>query len=300
MSLFHGLSAFPITPTDAAGIVDAAALTRLVQRIEAAKADSIGLLGSTGSYAFLSRDQRRRAVETAMSAVGGKIPVIVGVGALRTDEAEALARDAREAGADGLLLAPVSYTPLMEEEVYQHFAAVAEAGGLPLAIYNNPGTTKFTFSTALIARLAKVAHLQAVKMPLPQSGDFKGEIVSLRQETPSGFAVGYSGDWGAAEALLAGADAWFSVVAGLLPAEALALTRAAQAGNTAEAQRLDQAFQPLWTLFKEFGSFRVNYVIAEQLGLGSFAPPRPILPIGDEARVRLCAALEHLGTQTRQ
>jgi len=298
MSLFHGLSAFPITPTDAAGIVDAAALTRLVQRIEAAKADSIGLLGSTGSYAFLARDQRRRAVETAMAAVGGKIPVIVGVGALRTDEAEALARDAKAAGADGLLLAPVSYTPLVEEEVYQHFAAVAEAGGLPLAIYNNPGTTKFTFSTALIARLAKVANIQAVKMPLPQTGDFKAEIASLRQATPSGFAIGYSGDWGAGPAILAGSDAWYSVVGGLLPAEALALTRAAQAGNAAEAQRIDQAFQPLWALFKEFGSFRVNYAIAEQLGLGSFAPPRPILPIGDEARVRLTAALKHLEAQT--
>jgi 4-hydroxy-tetrahydrodipicolinate synthase len=297
MPLFHGLSAFPITPTDASGILDAAALTRLVQRIETAGADSIGLLGSTGSYAFLSRDQRRRAVETAMSAVGGKIPVIVGVGALRTDEAEALARDARAAGADGLLLAPVSYTPLMDEEVYQHFAAVAEAGGLPLAIYNNPGTTKFTFSMALIARLAKVAPIQAVKMPLPQNGDFTSEIATLREATPSGFAMGYSGDWGAASAFLAGADAWYSVVAGLLPAEALALTRAAQAGNAAEAERLNQGFAPLWALFKECGSFRVMYAIAEYLGLGSFAPPRPILPIGEEARVRLSAALKHLGVQ---
>lgn len=296
MPLFQGLSAFPLTPTDAAGIVDTAALTRFVQRIAAAGADSIGLLGSTGSYAFLAREQRRRAVETAMAAVGGKIPVIVGVGALRTDEAVALAKDAKGAGADGLLLAPVSYTPLMEEEVYQHFVAVAEAGALPLAIYNNPGTTKFTFSTGLIARLAKIAHIQAVKMPLPQGGDFKGEIAALRQETPPDFAVGYSGDWGAASALLVGADAWFSVVGGLLPVEALALTRAAQAGKADEAQRIDQAFQPLWALFKEFGSFRVMYAIAEQLGLGSFAPPRPILPIGEETKARLTVALDHLRT----
>ncbi|RAX42237.1 dihydrodipicolinate synthase family protein [Rhizobium tropici] len=294
MTLFTGLSAFPITPADASGHVDIAVLTRLLERIHLAGADSIGLLGSTGGYAFLSRDERRRAVEAAMTGVGGKIPVIVGVGALRTDEAQALARDARAAGADGLLLAPMSYTPLTEEEVYQHFAAVAEAGELPLCIYNNPGTTRFTFSHALIARLAKVANIVAVKMPLPPESDFKGEMGLLRQETPKDFSIGYSGDWGAAAGLLAGCDAWYSVIAGLLPAEALALTRAAQAGDTAETERLDQKFQPLWNLFKEFGSFRVMYAIAEALDLCRIDPPRPILPLSVTERPRVRSALDHI------
>lgn len=294
MPLFQGLSAFPITPADASGRVDTHALARLLERIQAAGADSIGLLGSTGAYAFLSRDERRRAVDAAMAAVGGKIPVIVGVGALRTDEALALAEDAKAAGADGLLLAPVSYTPLFEDEVYEHFVAVAKAGDLPLCIYNNPGTTKFTFSNALIARLAKVAHVDAVKMPLPADGDFGAELSVLRGTTPSIFSIGYSGDWGAAAALLAGGDAWYSVVAGLLPAEALALTRAAQAGDAAEVERLDSAFQPLWSLFKEFGSFRVMYVIADLIGLCKVAPPRPILPLNEAARARVESALDHL------
>ena len=294
MTLFTGLSAFPITPTDASGHVDIVVLARLLERIQLAGVDSIGLLGSTGGYAFLSREERRRTVQAAMTGVGGRLPVIVGVGALRTDEAQALARDAKAAGADGLLLAPVSYTPLTEEEVYQHFAAVAEAGELPLCIYNNPGTTKFTFSDGLIARLAKVTNIAAVKMPLPQGGDFEGEIGRLRQETPKGFAIGYSGDWGAAAGLLAGADAWYSVVAGLLPAEALALTRAAQAGDAAEAERLDQKFQPLWNLFKEFGSFRVMYAIAEALDLCRIDPPRPILPLPATEKPRVRSALDHV------
>lgn len=294
MTLFTGLSAFPITPTDASGHVDIVVLARLLERIQLAGVDSIGLLGSTGGYAFLSRDERRRAVLAATASVGGKIPVIVGVGALRTDEAQALARDAKASGADGLLLAPMSYTPLTEEEVYQHFAAVAEAGNLPLCIYNNPGTTKFTFSDGLIARLAKVTNIAAVKMPLPQGGDFEGEMARLRQETPKAFAIGYSGDWGATAGLLAGADAWYSVVAGLLPAEALALTRAAQAGDTAEAKRLDQKFQPLWNLFKEFGSFRVMFAIAEALDLCRIDPPRPILPLSAAEKPRVRSALDHV------
>lgn len=294
MQLFQGLSAFPITPADASGIVDTGALAALLTRIQAAGADSIGLLGSTGGYAFLSRDQRRRAVETAMSAVGGKIPVIVGVGALRTDDAQMLAKDARELGADGLLLAPVSYTPLTDDEVYEHFAAVADAGQLPLCIYNNPGTTKFTFSAELIARLARLGTVKAVKMPLPANGDFAEEIASLRSVTSDDFAVGYSGDWGAADALLAGANGWYSVVAGLLPAEALKLTRAAQAGEVGETRRINDAFAPLWALFREFGSFRVMYTIADLLGLGRCSPPRPVLGLSEAARGRVREALESL------
>lgn len=294
MILFSGLSAFSITPTDTAGSVDTTALVHLLERICVAGAHSIGLLGSTGGYAFLSRDERRRAVAAAMESVGGRIPVIVGVGALRTDEAERLAHDAREAGAAGLLLAPMSYTPLTEEEVFQHMSAVARAGDLPLCIYNNPGTTRFVFSDDLITRLAEVPNIIAIKMPLPADGDFRGELDRLRARLPGDFAIGYSGDWGAASSLLSGGDAWYSVVAGLLPAEALALARAAMAGDRAQAERLDRAFQPLWGLFKEFGSFRVMYAIAGILGLCQVDPPRPILPLqpDDVARVRI--ALDHL------
>lgn len=294
MKLFTGLSAFSITPADPSGHVDTAALARLLERIAAAGADSIGLLGSTGAYAFLSRHERQRAVEAAMECVGGRIPVIVGVGALRTDEAQALARDARKAGANGLLLAPMSYTPLTEEEVFQHISAVAQAGELPLCIYNNPSTTRFTFTDDLLARLAAVPNIAAVKMPLPTDGDFEGELRRLRSRTPDGFAIGYSGDWGAADALLAGCDAWYSVVAGLLPSEALALMRAAKTGDTPETKRLDQAFQPLWSLFKAFGSFRVMYAIADVLGLCEATPPRPILPLPHRERTRVKDALDRI------
>ncbi|CAN7714063.1 dihydrodipicolinate synthase family protein [Phyllobacterium sp. LjRoot231] len=294
MSLFKGLSAFPITPTGASGQVDTAALATLLQRVCDAGADSIGLLGSTGAYAFLARDERRRAVETAMNTVGGRIPVIVGVGALRTDEAQALAGDAKGAGADGLLLAPVSYVPLTGDEVLEHFTAVAKSGGLPLCIYNNPSTTRFTFSSALVAKLALVPNIAAIKMPLPANEDFKSELADLRGKTPSEFAIGYSGDWGASSALLAGADAWYSVVGGILPVEALALARAAQAGNTVEVERLEQAFQLLWSLFKQFGSFRVMYTLAGLLGIGDYEPPRPVKPIPGSSISDVVRALSHL------
>ena len=294
MTLFTGLSAFPLTPIDDEGQLKSELLQRFLERIVAAGADSIGLLGSTGGYAYLTPEERKRTLRAAVDCVAGRTPLVVGVGALTTDVAEDLARDARKAGADGLLLAPMSYQPLTDDEVFRHFEAVAAAGELPLCIYNNPGTTKFTFSPDLIARLAEISNVAAVKMPLPADSDYAGEMRSLRDVTPDGFAVGYSGDWGAKDALLAGGACWYSVVAGLLPEPALALTRASQAGNAAEAERIDHAFAPLWALFREFGSFRVMFTIAEILGLGRITPPRPILPLEPASRERVEVALRPL------
>ena len=207
MPIFHGLSAFPITPADERGIVDTDGVMLLTARLAEAKVDSIGLVGSTGTYAYLTRAERRRAIRAAVESVGGRTPLIVGVGALRTDDAQDLARDAEAEGADALLLAPVSYTPLTEEEAFRHYVAVASATGLPLCIYNNPGTTHFTFSPTLLGRLAEVPNISAVKMPLPSAVPVASELTALRAGPAGSLAIGYSGDWGAAEALLAGADA---------------------------------------------------------------------------------------------
>ncbi|WP_320199193.1 dihydrodipicolinate synthase family protein [Agrobacterium sp. rho-13.3] len=291
---FHGLSAFPLTPADENGHVDVEALSRLIERLDAAHVDSIGLLGSTGSYAYLSREQRRRTVQTAAETLKGRRPLIVGVGILRTDEAIALARDAEEAGADALLLAPVSYTPLTQEEVYHHFAAIAGSTALPLCIYNNPSTTHFSFSDELLVRLAYIPHIRAVKMPLPADMAFKAELERLRPRLGEDFAIGYSGDWGCAEAVLQGGDSWYSVIAGLLPVPSLRLLRAAQAGDAAEVSRVEEYFQPLWALFKEFGSFRVVYAAANLLSLTHRQPPLPVMPLSVSDNQRVEEALAKL------
>ena len=193
-SPFHGLSAFPITPTDQGGRVDRVMLAKLIERLCEAGVDSIGLLGSTGTYAFLTREERRRAVEMAVECVRGRVPIVVGVGALRTDEAQALARDAEVAGADALLMAPMSYTPLTQDEAFEHYRAVTSVSGLSLCVYNNPGTTRFTFGIDLLERLSRLPTVQAVKMPLPFDGEIATELAALRKRVD--LAIGYSGDWG--------------------------------------------------------------------------------------------------------
>ncbi|MBP1859697.1 dihydrodipicolinate synthase family protein [Rhizobium herbae] len=292
--LFHGLSAFPITPADAHGRVDTDALRALLKRIDTAGADSIGLLGSTGSYMYLSRSEKRRAIEAAADCLGGRTPVIVGVGALRTDEAVALAQDARDAGAQGLLLAPVSYTPLSDDEVFAHFSAVAAATQLPLCVYNNPGTTHFSIGNALLTRLAAIPSIVAVKNPALPAADIAAAHQATAAAVPAGFAIGYSGDWLVTDAILAGGVGWYSVIAGILPEPSVKLMRAAQAGDRAEVERINALFEPFWTLFRELSSYRVVHAVANLLELSRFDPPRPIQPLAGSERHRVKAALDRL------
>lgn len=289
MMPFSGLSTFPITPMTPAGEVIGSDLDRLVRRIEAGGADSIGLLGSTGTYMFLGREERRRVVASAVAAIRS-IPVIVGVGAMRTDEVQALARDAADEGASGLLLAPVSYTPLTEEEVFQHFAAVAAVSDLPLCIYSNPDTTNFIFRPEFVTRLTAIPAIAAVKLPLPAAGDIASDLAAFRQAAP-GLSIGYSGDWGCKEALLAGADCWYSVAGGLFPEQAAALTAAAMRGDREEADRQDAAFAGLWELCRHSGSLRLMYAAANMLGLTDAQPPKPLLGPDEILRKQLASAL---------
>ena len=295
MTVLTGLSAFPITPSDSGGHVDVTALRKLVARLCEAGVDSIGLLGSTGSYPYLSRSERRRALDAALNETSGRLPIVVGVGALRTDDAVALAQDAKAAGAAAGLLAAVSYTPLNEEEVFEHFATVASESRLPLCIYDNPGTTHFRFTPALVGRISRLPGIFALKRPAPEPHAVAAHLAELRRLVPEGFSLGYSGDWNAVEALLAGGDAWYSVVAGLLPGVSMAVVCAVRSGDAAAARRLNAGLEPLWILFKEFSSLRVMYACADLLGICHAEPPRPILPLSGAARQRVEDTLKALG-----
>lgn len=294
MPLIKGFSAFPLTPSDEDGRVDVPALRRVLARLLRAEVDSIGLLGSTGTYPYLTRGERRRALEAAVEEAGGRVPILVGVGALRTDDAVRLAQDAKAVGAAAGLLAPVSYTPLNDEEVFEHFSAVARESGLPLCIYDNPGTTHFKFSLALLSRLSRLENVVALKTPAPERAAAAEHTAALRRSVPERFSLGYSVDERAAEGLLAGGDVWYSVAGGIVPQRCIAVARAAQRGDAAEARRLHAALQPLWDLFREFSGLRVVYAIADQLGICSARPPRPILPLPEPAQRKVGAMLQRL------
>ena len=300
MSFPRGLCAFPLTPADEAGRIDAAALRGLVARLVEAGVDSIGVLGSTGIYMYLDAGERRRAIEVAVGEAAGRVPVVAGVGALRTDEAVRLARDAKAIGAVAGLLSAASYTPLTEDEVFEHFSAVARQSGLPIVIYDNPGTTHFRFTPELVRRLAAVDGIVAIKNPGWEAADAPRLLAGQRAALRQGFSIGCSGDWMAAQTLLAGADTWHSVLGGLFPRICLQLTRAAQRGDAAELSRLDAMLEPVWDLFRRYSSLRVTYALADLAGICRAAPPRPLLPLPEPARRQAEAVLAALPAAARQ
>ncbi|TFD85111.1 dihydrodipicolinate synthase family protein [Cryobacterium serini] len=292
--MFTGLSAFPLTPTNESGI-DELAFVRLISRLAAAGVDSIGALGSTGGYAYLSREQRAWAARTAVEAAGST-PVIAGIGALRTRQVLDLAADAQLAGAAGVLLAPMTYQPLNDDEVFGLYEAVTAELAIPLVVYDNPGTTHVAFSDELHGRIAALPNVASIKIPGLSATAAPGRIAALRAVIPAHVTIGVSGDWLAIGGLLGGADAWYSVLGGLFPETAIAITRAVQAGHSTAAVAASDRLEPLWALFRRYGSLRVMSAAAETLGLvASPNLPLPLLGLDPAARTELNATLRELG-----
>lgn len=298
----RGLTAFPLTPLTGDRI-DEIALIRLLGRLVDAAVDSIAVLGSTGSYAYLDRSERRRVVHTAVRHARG-IPVIAGIGALRTSQVLAAAEDAQRAGASALLLAPVSYQPLTDDEVFDLFSTVDAASDVPIIVYDNPSTTHFDFSLELYGRLTALPQVAAVKIPpVPLDAEDPLDISAAREHVEkirgavgSDTVIAVSGDPAAATGLLAGCDAWHSVIGGILPQEALRLTRSAQAGDAEAALGESDALRPLWDLYASAGgSVRVVAAAAEALGV--VAPnclPLPVQGLSAEHREQLTRFLDTL------
>lgn len=294
--MFTGLSAFPLTPVHD-DQVDLPSYGGLIDRLVEAGVDSIGVLGSTGSYVYLDRDERSAVIEATVERAAG-VPVIAGIGALRTSRVRSLAEDAQAAGADAVLLAPVSYQPLTEDDVTGLYEEATAELSVPLVVYDNPGTTHFTFSLDLYAHIGSLPHVAAIKIP-PSRGtvnEVRERVQSIRSVIPEHVRLGISGDGYAATGLLAGCDAWFSSIGGTLPQAMAALARPALAGDQEAALAESERLRPLWELIGEAGSVRVVAAIAELLELVEEpCLPRPLRGLTGAGRERVRAVVEGLG-----
>lgn len=291
-----GLSAFPLTPMRE-DKVDEQAFTSLIDRLVDAGVDSITALGSTGSYAYLTHEERALVAQLAVEHAG-ETPVFIGVGALRTSHVLANIDAAESAGAAGILLAPMTYQPLTDEDVFQLFRTVSAHTDLPVIVYDNPGTTHFTFRVELYERIAALPGIASIKIPgVPADPTAAREhVAAIRAVVPEHVSIGVSGDAFGAAGLNAGCDAWYSVIAGTLPKPALKITRAAQQGKADEALVQSQRLSPLWDLFAQFGgSLRVTAAIAEYLNLApARCLPLPLQGLTDAHRAHVHDVVDHL------
>jgi 4-hydroxy-tetrahydrodipicolinate synthase len=222
----------------------------------------------------------------------GDKPVLAGIGDLRTDRVLEHTANAEKAGASALLLAPVSYLPLTDRDFTGLVEAITGTTSLPICLYNNPGTTHFTMTAELVAELAKLPSVKAVKNPASATTLSVSDLLAKRQELPQGFILGFSGDANIAHVLPAGADAWYSVLAGTLPELALKIWSA-----RAEPERLDvlqSQCTALWDCFNNWGSIRVVPEISRMIGLGQLDLALPLQPLEQDALAQIYKALHAL------
>lgn len=293
--MLKGLSAFPLTPMNEDGI-DEASFIKLIENLATADVDSIGALGSTGNYMYLSLTERRRIAQLAVEHAGD-VPVLVCIGALCTRDVLELADDAQKVGASALLLPPVSYQKLTEDEVLDLYDVVTRNIGVPLCVYDNPGTTHFNFDDNLYAKICAMPNVSSVKIPgiHTNKSEELARIGRLRSVVPPHVTLGISGDAFAANGLTAGCDAWYSVIGGLFPRVALKIVQAAKTGDEASTQKLSEQLEPLWKLNKRYGSLRVIATAAEILGLvKSPSLPRPLVALNNIERNELASLIDQL------
>ncbi|WP_076011942.1 dihydrodipicolinate synthase family protein [Alteromonas abrolhosensis] len=294
--MFTGLSAFPITPFKQEAI-DFKALQGLVENLASANVDSICAIGSTGLYPYLTREQKYDVAKLAVDHANG-IPVMAGVGALRTYDVLKNVEAVQQAGVNAVLLAPVSYQVLNEEEVYGLYEAVSHEVSVPICVYENPRVTNFTFSDDLYRRIGKLPNIGAIKIPgtpfakssmdnssskdIPPSEASSSEgarrLASLREIMPAHIAIGVSGDSFGAAGMSEGCDLWLSVIGGIFPRTVMRIIEAAQSGD---AQAQSQELNEIWCMFaRNGGGLRVVAAAAEILGYCETPSlPAPFLPI---------------------
>jgi 4-hydroxy-tetrahydrodipicolinate synthase len=235
----------------------------------------VGPNGSLGEYSSLTDAERRRVARTAIEAVGKDAAVVVGVHAPGSHLAVQWAEAAAEDGADGVLCLPPTMYRANRGEIIAHYTAVA-AVGLPVMVYNNPVDTKVDLTPDLLAELAQIDHVVAVK---EFSGDVR-RVLEIRERAP-GLRVVAGADDVVLESLLMGAGGWFAGFPNVFPAESAFLYELARAGRLAEAKAL---YEPLVAAFR--WDSRTEFVQAIKLGMekvgrygGPCRPPRgPLVP----------------------
>ncbi|WP_328525711.1 dihydrodipicolinate synthase family protein [Kribbella sp. NBC_00359] len=235
----------------------------------------VGPNGSLGEYSSLTDDERRAVARTAIEAVGDDGVVVVGVHGVGAHQARAWAERAAEDGADGVLCLPPTMYRANRGEVLHHFTEVAKAG-LPVMVYNNPHDTKVDLTPDLLAEIAQIENIVAVK---EFSGDVR-RILEIREQAPD-LAVIAGADDLTLEALLMGATGWFAGFPNVFPKESVRLFDLAVQGKLDEARAL---YEPLVAAFR--WDSRTEFVQAIKYGMdyvgrygGPCRPPRgPLVP----------------------
>lgn len=269
----EGVIAFSITPTKNDRIDEDRLCSHMDDLIRGG-VNAITLFGSTGGVGSFSEDERKSAAERAIAHVAGRVPVLVGTGALNTAEAVRLSEHAQRCGASAALVVPISYWLLNDTELLDHYTTINNAISIPLAIYNSPRLTGIDMLPPLIAKLTELSNVKYLKESSPDML----RISQVKRLTGDELKIIAGHDTSVVEAVRVGADAWGAACANFMPATCCKLfSLLSDPARIAAARRFEMSIRPLTEYAAAKGLIRACHDALTALGKPA-GPPR--LPIG--------------------
>lgn len=218
---FEGIYTPAITPLKADGSIDSAAFAEVLEYLIAQKVHGIIIGGSTGEYYAHSTQERFDLAAQAKEVINGRLPLIIGTGAIRTEDSVAYAEHAKSIKADALLVGTPPYALPTQQEIAIHVKAVDRAAGLPIMLYNYPGRMGVAMDDEFFDAVADVKNIVAIK---ESSGDMN-RLHRTAVKYPN-IALSCGWDDQALEFFAWGAQSWVCAGSNFIPREHVALYEA--------------------------------------------------------------------------
>ena len=240
-----GVGVALITPFKSDESVDYDALIRLVDYQIQNNTDYLVVLGTTAETPTLTDEEKKQIIEIVINRVGGRIPIVLGLGGNNTKAVVEQLKTANFEGIDAILSVVPYYNKPSQEGIYQHYKAIAEASKLPIILYNVPGRTGVNMSAETTLRIAnEFKNVIAIK---EASGDMN-QMDEIIKHKPEKFDV-ISGDDGITFPLITlGAIGVISVIGNAFPREFSRMTRLALEGDYNSALTIHHSFSELFNL----------------------------------------------------
>jgi 4-hydroxy-tetrahydrodipicolinate synthase len=291
MKELKGVIAAIATPFDEKGELDVEGLKKLTQYVVDGGVHGIMTAGGTGEFPHLLREEKKLVTKAVVEAVEGRIPVIAGTAACSTMEAILLCQDAKEVGADAVILTPPYYFMLPDESLFTHFKEIAQNAGLPVVVYNNPLYTGNNLSPEILAQISNVDGIIGMK----QSNADLGQLVEVIRTAKRGFAVLTGIDSQFYPALCVGGKGIFSTAACVVPKMMVEIYEAFQKGDHGEALAQHMRLQ----ILNRFLEYDPGYVTPckealRMMGLPAGPVRAPLPPLTSSQEKDLLAALKEL------
>ena len=283
-----------ITPFKKNGEVDEAGFRRNIDFVIKGGVSGIVPCGCTGEAATLSFDEQRHLLEAAVDQSNGRVPVIGGSGSNNTREAVELTRYAKEAGADAAMLITPYYNKPGDAGQLLHYTTIANKVDIPIILYNVPSRTGINMKPSIVAELAKISNIVAIKEASGNPSQ-TAEIIELTREHRKQFTV-LSGDDNLTIPILSyGGKGVVSVAANIMPKEMSQMVSFYLNGDQKKALEIFYRLAPvLRGLFVETNPIPVKSA-ANMMGLAAGSLRAPLTDLAPENKKKLESQLKTAG-----